>query len=218
MLVGDVVNSVRAILLDPVPTTWLDPAILLWLNDVLAAAANLKRDINPQIISVPLVSGSVQALPATAVQLLEPYYNTASLKACTISPMTPLQRRVPAWRSATTSIDASDIFVDERTPLIFHCYPPNTGAGSIQALCGVVPFLSGAGLIPLNTSAVAIPVPDNYRQAIVDGVVSKAMGANTRRQDIQKATVYWQKFEAGIVGGKMGQRETAPQFDDKEER
>ena len=217
--VGDVVSAARDVLLDPVPTTWADPTVLRWLNDVLAAAADLKRDILPQIVTVPLVAGSVQNLPAAALQLLEPYYNTASLTACTISPMTPLQRKNPAWRSTTAAVDALDVFIDERTPLIFHVFPPNTGTGSIQALCGVTPVLTEAGFVfPLNTSTVPLPLPDQYRQAIVDGLVSKALGANTRRQDIQKAQWYWQKFEGGIVGGKMGQREVAPQFDDKEER
>ncbi len=222
-IVGDLITSVRGILLDPTPTTWLDPLMADWLNDVLAAAANLKRDINPQVISVPLVAGSIQTIPATALVLLEPYFNGSTGSpgaAVTLSPMTPLNRRVPSWRATTPTASVTDIFPDERSPTIFHCYPPNNGSGAIMALCGVIPFipLTTTGLYPLNTSTVAIPIPDNYREAIVDGLVSKALAAQTRRQDVAKSTSFWQRFEAGIVGGKMGQREVVAQFDDKEEK
>ena len=218
VLVSDLIGSVRDELLDTGPSyyTWSDATLERWLNDVLAAAANLKRDISPQIIPIPLVAGSVQTVPANVLQLLEPYFNVDSGNAVTKGGLTLISRRFPAWRANTPTVDVSDVTTDERDPVHFQVYPPNDGTGRIMALCGVVPVLSAIGCLPI--SAATVPVPDNYRQALVDGVCSKALGANTRRMDISKANFYWQKFQAGIMGGKMAQMETAPELTDREEK
>ena len=214
--IGDLATSIRAVLLDPSPgVTFADTTILVWMNDVLAAAANLKRDISPQVISCPLVAGPNQTLPATALQLLEPYHNTASKAGVTKASQELITRRLPAWRSITGTIDATDIMLDDRAPTAFFCYPPNSGSGALTSLCGVLPIVSSP-TYPLISCAVALPVPDNYRFAIEAGVISRALGANTRRQDIQKSSFYWQQFEAGIKSGQMAQLASAPEDAAKE--
>ena len=212
VLVTDVIVAARDVLLDPSPgTTWTDTTLYRWLNDVLAAAANLKRDIAPAVINVSLAPGSIQTLLPPAIQLLEPYYNLNSGNSITKGGMTLISRRIPGWRSLPGAVDASDVTTDERSPIIFHCYPPNIGTGVMVALCGTIPSVTG----PPNVGYM--PVPDNFREAMVDGLCSKAFGANTRRMDLSKANFYWQKFQAGIIGGKMAQKETAPSLSDKEE-
>ena len=211
VLVSDVIGSARDILLDNQTAyyTWSDATLERWLNDVLAESVNIKRDINPQIIPVPLVAGSVQSCPATVLQLMEPYHNVVSGASVTKGGQELISRRFPNWRSMTPTVDASDVTVDERDPVNFHVYPPNTGTGEIMALCAVTPVLSAIGCLPISSSA--IPIPDNYRNALVAGVVSKALGANTRRQDIQKAQYYWGLFANGIKTGQQAQLETAPE-------
>jgi hypothetical protein len=219
IFVGDVVSSARDVLLDPAGATWVDATMFRWFNDVLAAAADLKRDINPQVITVPLVAGSVQQLPATALQILEPLFNTVSGNAVTEASMTLIARRLPGWRSVNPATDVTDMMTDERSPVVFHVYPPNVGNGNLTLLAGVTPVLPASALTPtLSTSTATVPIPDHYRMALVDGIVSKALGANTRRQDIQKATFYWQKFEGGILAAKVSQPDVQPVLAKREEQ
>lgn len=212
VLVSDVVGSARDELLDNGSLGfyfWSDAELERWLDDVMAAAATLKRDIYPQIIQIPLVAGSVQNVPAGALQFMEPYFNLVSQLGVTPGSIQLVQRRFPNWRSTfPPSIDVTDAFPDERSPLVFHVFPPNNGSGVLVALCGMIPVLAAIGCLPISNAV--IPLPDNYRQALVDGLVARAFGANSRRQDITKAQFYWQRFEAQIVGGKMAQRETVP--------
>jgi len=197
--------------------------MLLWLNDVLAAAVSLKRDISPVVATCPLVSGSVQNLPAATgqygsyVQCMEPLYNTASLNAVNKAGMTLIQRRIPNWRTITQTTDVTDVMFDDRSPTVFHVYPPNNGSGSLQMLVGGVPFMSGAGVATLNTSTTVIPIPDNYRQAIVHGLISKALASQTRRQDTQKAQFHWQIFEGMILASKIAIPEATPRLSEKEQ-
>jgi hypothetical protein len=45
-----------------------------------------------------------------------------------------------------------------------------------------------------------------------------ALAANTRRQDLAKSSAFWQRFEAGIMGAKIAQHETAPELSDAGQR
>jgi hypothetical protein len=208
VLASDVLLSARDVLLDngSGPQTWTDASLLRWLNEALAAAVTLKRDIAPAVLSLALVPGSVQGLPAGVVQILEPYFNTVSGNAVTKGGMTLLNRRFPTWRSNPATVDVSDVTTDERSPVIFHVFPPNTGGGAITALCGTLPTCT--------ILASPVVVPDHYRSALVDGVCAMAMAANTRRRDVTKTAFFWQRFEAGIMGAKIAQHETAPKLSD----
>lgn len=212
VLVSDVIGSSRDELLDNGSLGfyfWSDATLERFLNDVLAAAATLKRDIFPQIIQIPLAAGSVQTVPAGALQFMEPYFNLVSQLAVTPGSIQLIQRRFPNWRATIPAeTDVTDAFADERSPQQFHVFPPNNGSGVLVALCGMIPVLSAIGCLPISNAT--IPIPDNYRQALVDGVVARAFGANSRRQDITKAQFYWERFQSGIIGAKMAQRETIP--------
>lgn len=232
ILVGDVVASARDELLDPQGVQWVDATIMRWLNDVLAAAASLKRDIYPQVTGVPLTPGSVQALPAGLIQFMEPYYNTNTGKEVTKAGLALVARRIPAWRSATPTADVQEAMADERAPNYFHVYPPNTGTGNLTCLVGGIPYLNPAttpGLFSANypTSAAVpgylsqsqavIPILDNYRSALVEGLCAKALFANTRRQDVNRANLHWQKFEGGILSLKVSIPEATPKLSEKAE-
>jgi len=214
ILVETILQTARDITLDPGGVTWVDATMERFLNHVLASASNWKRDIYPQIITLPLVAGTIQTAPAGVLMVMEPYYNVDSGASVTKGELRLISRRFPNWRSNTPTVDATDIFVDDRSPDIYQCFPPNTGAGQIQALCGVTPIITAFGCLP--TSNTVFPLPDNYLGAVVDGLVGLCFGSNTRRQDITKANFYWARCQAGIIGGKQAQFEPAPMLGEKE--
>ncbi len=214
ILVETIMQTARGITLDPNGVTWLDADMERFLNHVLASAANWKRDIYPQIITIPLVAGTIQTAPAGVLMVMEPYYNTVSGASCTKGELRLLSRRFPAWLENAPTTDVTDIFVDERSPDIFQCFPPNNGTGEIQALVGATPIIGAFGCLP--TSNTVFPLPDNYLGAVVDGLVGLCFGSNTRRQDIVKANFYWSRCQAGIMGGKQAQFEPAPMLGEKE--
>lgn len=207
---SDVILSARDELLDNgVSQVWTDATLQRWLSEVLAAAVTLKRDIAPAVIAIPLVPGSVQQVPAGYVQFMAPYFNTSSGVAITPGGIVLLNRRRPAWRSETPTVDVTDVEADQRSPTIFHCFPPNTGGGNITALCGSLPVITA--------SNSPIVVPDNYRAALQAGLMSKCYAANTRRNDIAKAQFQWQVFESMVIGAKTAQKEVMSSLSDATE-
>ena len=210
LLASDIVGSARDELLDAgVTQTWTDATLLRWLLDVMAAAVTLKRDIAPAVVQIPLASGSVQTLSPPNVQFMAAYYNTGSGLSITPAGLVLQSRRFPAWRAATPATNVTDVMPDERSPLVFHVNPPNDGNGNITALCGTLPAPTA-----LNQPIV---IPDHYRAALVAGLVSKAFGANTLRNDIAKMQSQWQMFESMIIGAKTAQRETQSMLQDPTE-
>jgi hypothetical protein len=211
LLASDIIGSARDGLLDNgvSPVTWTDATMLRWLADVMAAAVTLKRDIAPAIVAVPLATGSVQLLQSPNVQFMAGYYNTSSGVSVTPAGLVLMSRRFPSWRAAAMTVDVTDVMPDERSPLVFHVNPPNNGTGNLTCLCGTLPVIT-------NDSS-PIVIPDHYRAALVDGLMSKGYFANTRRNDIAKGQAHWQMFESVIIGAKTAQRETQATLQDQTE-
>ncbi len=172
LVVSDILNSVRDELLDAgVQQTWTDPTLIRWLNDILAAAVTLKRDIAPAIVPIPLATGSVQLLQAPNVQFMAAYFNTASGVAINHSGLVLLGRYNPTWRATAPTTDVTDVQADERSPLVFHCFPPNNGTGNLTGLCGTLP------VVTVVTSPIVVP----HRQDA--GAVADVRGADHRCED-----------------------------------
>jgi hypothetical protein len=208
---GDIISSARDELLDNgvSPVVWTDTTMQRWLSDVMAAAVTLKRDIAPAIVQIPLATGSVQTLQSPNVQFMAAYFNTVSGLGITPGGIVLLNRKFPSWRSAATTVDVTDVEADQRDPLVFHVYPPNNGTGNVTAMCGTLPVVTS------NSSPIVMP--DHYRAALVAGLVSRAFGANTRRNDVAKQQVWWQMFESLVIGAKAAQREVMSTLVDQTE-
>ena len=142
VLVSDLLQSVRKTLNDPTPgQTWSDTDLVGFGNRVIAAACNIKRDLAPQIVMIPLQPGSIQNLPSNGLALMEVYYNVVSGAACRQGGLELKSAKFPSWRAAAPTNDAVTWFTDERSPLVFHVDPPNTGNGQVAALIGTVPSM-----------------------------------------------------------------------------
>src|ERR1700752_5343868 len=189
LVASDVLNSVRDELLDAglAPAqTWTDATLLRWLSEALGAAVTLKRDIAPQVVAIPLATGSVQQVPSSnpnCAMFLQGYYNTSSGNAVTPGGVLLLSRKRPNWRAQPPQVDVIEYEADQRSPTYFHVFPPNNGTGNLTALCGVIPVVKAL--------TDPIVVPDHYRSALMHGVVAKAYGASTRRNDVQKMMSHW---------------------------
>jgi hypothetical protein len=215
LVASDILSSVRDELLDAgvAPAqTWTDATLLRWLSEALAAAVTLKRDIAPQIVPIPLATGSVQQVPSSGpncAMFMQGYYNTSSGNAVTPGGVLLLSRKRPGWRATAPTVDVIEYEADHRSPTYFHVFPPNNGTGNLTGLCGIIPVVTAVGN--------PIVVPDHYRSALMHGVVAKAYGASTRRNDVPKMMAHWQMFEAMILGGKTAQIEVSPGVTDMSE-
>jgi hypothetical protein len=77
---------------------------------------------------------------------------------------------------------------DPRDPRRFAVTPPNDGTGSVQVLYGAVPTKV------TGNSGEEIPVAPNYLAPLIEYVLGKCWGKNSKSQDLTKSNIHMQRW------------------------
>ena len=207
ILASAIIAAARVTLLDPSPgTTWTDPMLLTMLNQAQRNACALRGELNTVHAAIPMVAGTLQTLPAGGTVLIRLDENAVGKRRCRLVDAALLDAALLTWPAATAAKEVAEYATDPRSPKRFHVTPPNDGTGSVVALYCAVPA-------PLATVASAIVLEDTHELALQHFVIGEAYAANTKRQDLTKATFYRQSFEKQLgisaqstvaVGAKYG--------------
>lgn len=184
---AQVIASVRLVLLDPTPGDWFtDTDLLDFINTAQVKAVLARPDINPSVATLTLAAGSVQQLSASGVAVLDLYHNTASKSVIRMAPRSMLDNGTPTWPAATQQTDVIHWVHDPRFRTMFRVYPPNDGAGSVQALVSTVPAR-------LVATSGTLEVSDLYKPVIDALVLAECYGANSVKRDVEKSSFYENK-------------------------
>ena len=189
ILASAIVAAARVTLLDPAPgTTWSDPALLGMLNQAQRNACALRGELFTVHGPIVMAVGTLQSLPAGGTALIRLHENVAGGRRCRLVDSGMLDAGSIVWPAETAAAVVQEYTTDAREPKRFQVWPPNTGTGSVIALYCAVPTSIAA-------LANAITLDDTTELALQHFVVGEAYAANTKRQDLTKATFYRQSFE-----------------------
>lgn len=206
ILASAIIASARVTLLDPAPgTTWVDATLLAMLNQAQRAACALRGDLFTVRAAITMVAGTLQALPAGGTGLIKLDRNVVSGRRCRLVDSAMLDAADRSWPAATAAVDVQEYTTDPRDPKRFHVTPPNTGAGSVVALYTAVPTA-------IAIVGNVITLDDIYELALQHFVIGEAYSANTKRQDLTKASFYRQSFEKQLGMGAQTQTAVAPKY------
>lgn len=176
------IAQLRVTLLDPSPgTTWTDAMLLGYINSAQRAIGLLRPELFTLRGSVPLVAGTEQQLPAGSTGVFRFERNTASGRAVRLVDASLVDSLAPYWNAATAEVDVQDYMIDPRDRTRFRVLPPNNGNGALTGLRGVVPTA-------LAAVGSTIDLEDTYEDPIKQFVLGECYAANTKRQDMAKAT------------------------------
>lgn len=195
ILASAIITNCRRILLDPSPgVTWLDAALLIMINQAQRAIVLLKHEAYTVLGPITLVAGTHQSVPAQGVAILDIYSNTAGGRTVTQVNRALLDSSNRFWPAATAEVPVQEWTADPRDPKRFRVSPPNTGAGSVQALYSMT---------PPDVAAVGnvITLDDIYEMPIQAFVLSKAYAENSTRQDLGKSGAYDTEWKQ-LIGAK----------------
>ncbi len=182
------IAQLRVTLLDPAPgTTWLDTMLLGSINSAERAACALRPEIYTERTPVDLVAGVEQQLPSGSTALLRAERNVASGRACRLVDFSLVDAGLPFWPAATEEIDVTDYTVDPRDRTRFRVLPPNNGDGQLLVLRGLLPPA-------LDATTDAINLGDEFEDPIKQFVLGECYAANTKRQDLAKASAAFERF------------------------
>lgn len=184
---GDVTGTARGLLLDAAATTWSDADLLGYYNEGLRATCLVKPDVYTTQASLTLVTGTEQQLPADSTGLVNVIRNTASKSVVTQVDQELLMEANRFWPAATVSVDIEHYTVDPRNPRRFLVYPPAANTSAVVTVYGITPTAAAA-------TSDAFPFPDAYQAPLVDYVLARAYGKNSKRQDLAKETYHMQAW------------------------
>lgn len=203
MLASDYIASLRVTLADKAAVTWLDADLLLFLAEAERQVCLLKPDAYTAVSSITLVAGRDQMLATTATGLFDIYRNTASGLPCGQVQRSLLDEAMRFRGVPTAEVDVRSWTADTRVPTRFTVQPPNTGAGAVDALIGLIPpAFTAAG----NTMHLS----DLFQEPIKFFALGEAYAANTKRQDVTKASFYRSEAAKTIGTRTQSQNAVAP--------
>lgn len=211
----EIIERVSIILNDEDHVRWTLPELCLWIKDAVKAIVLAKPSASTESRVLQLAAGTLQHLPTTGsptpLMLVDIPRN---LKTTAQSPrvggrtIRPVKRSVidvqePRWHDTKYTRPAAEVrnfIYDEATPLEFYVYPPNDGAGIVEAVMSVLPApLEPTGDVALVASySGSIGLPEPYSIAVVDYVVAKALSKDDLGGDPGRAMLHFQAFASAL--------------------
>lgn len=196
---------------------WPLPELCGWLNDGLKAIVIQKPNASAKTVTLSLVEGTLQSIPAGYVSILRPVRNIRAEQSDrqprrTISVVAEeqLNQLNPAWHdeySVRYAQQVKHFIFDEVNPYVFYVYPGNDGTGAIEAvLCAepaTVSAIDGIDVNDLDAYNTAVQMEDIYSGILLDYVMYRAKSKDM--QDAGSATraaLHYQQF-ANALGIKI---------------
>lgn len=200
--ISAVLQRAQVILQDVLGTRWDEPELLNWFSDGRREIAAARPTEFSKRVAVPLVRGTLQAVPEEAFQLIRVDCNVSrSLPRVTGRVVTQVERRVldamdPAWqdekRVPYTAV-ARHYAYDLNEPMAFYVYPGNTGAGTVEAAIAVLPSDASSANEPLGVRAV-------FANALLDYVLYRAFSKDADHEaNMARAREHYNNF-ASLTG------------------
>ena len=183
---------------------WTDAELLQWLSEGQRSIVMAIPAASQLVVTMALVAGTKQTIPAGGHTLLHIYRNLtaggAAGQACREVDASMMDTQYPTWHTDTATTPALFYVYDRMLdPTVFYVYPPNTGSGSLELNYSVMP-------IDVATTATNISVRDIFQVALLDFILYKAHCKDSDYAAGQGvAAAYFQAFSTEIVtqgGGK----------------
>lgn len=183
------IAKLRFTLLDPAPgTTFTDTDLRGALNEAQRAACELRPELFTKRAAIPMVAGTLQALPADGTVTMRLEENAVSKRRCHQVDAKLLDTANQVWPAATPEKDVQEYAVDPRDRKRFTVSPPNDGTGSVVALYGAVP----PEMADVNAT---IALDDVFEAALLAYALHRAYSANTKRADPTKSAAEYARFK-----------------------
>ena len=134
-----IVQRVVGTLQDPTSIRWTVGELCRYFNDGQREVILGRPDAMVTNVAQALVAGTKQSIPTAGAKLIDVVRNTVSKKAVRLCSREILDAQIPGWHALTQTVDAVHYMYDPRDPKVFYCYPPNTGAGSVDLIHSLLP-------------------------------------------------------------------------------
>lgn len=185
-----IMKRASTILQDADAVRWTAMELHDWLNEAQRAVSIAKPTAKSGTVSLTLVPGTKQVLPAQYTILSRIIRNGgANGKAVRqLARREILDAQIPGWHSTSTlSFNASVEYViqDIMNPREFYVAPGNTGTGELEAIVGIIPTPVAIPASPLGIESYTgnIDLPDIYQGVLLDFLLFRAFSKDSAAPD-----------------------------------
>lgn len=184
-------TGVRATLLDPTGVYWSESELVGYYNLFVVIAIGENPTALTKSVPFSLAAGVDQVLPSDAVQFLR---SPSNVNGPGISQVTgdAMQDADPYWYQQPPTSLVKHVVPDERDPLRFRVWPPNSGTGAIFVSYAYAPNDAVDGTSDFTLT-------EAYRAPARDAVLGMAYAKNTDRGDLQKSAFHFSRLDQGIA-------------------
>lgn len=201
VLASVVIGKAQAVLQDIAGTRWpVESEMLGWLNDGQREFVIIKPTISTVLLTMKMVAGTAQVLPAGYAQFLDMICNMGTDgntpgRATRLVDRETLDAQLPTWHASTPSATIKHFVFDVRMPKAFMVYPPQPGADQGYARMSVVKE-------PDNVVASSNPISidDIYQGALVDYILYRCFSKDSELSDAARAQSFKNSYITTLTG------------------
>lgn len=202
----DIVTKVLTTLQDD-GTHWTKSELLGWFNDGQREIVKYRPDASVAHRQVVLVTGTVQAIPATDLRLIGFVRNMGVGGAVPGRAIRDIDRddldtQNPDWHMDTAAAAVERGIFDDRDPKVFYVYPPQPGSGmgTIEIITSVPPVdctISGVNGAGADT---VISLDDIYANDLYNYTMAQALSKEAEYANPSAGSGYRQVFMQSVAG------------------
>lgn len=211
MKASDIMRDAAVLLLDSEFVRWPLTELSDWIDRGVETIITAKPSAKSKTLLVSLASGTKQSLPSDEgiVQLLDVVRNIGAGDApgrmVRQTARSELDSNEPNWHIAAKVPYRSEVrqFVfDEILPQTFWVYPGNDGTGKLETIVSFLPpnvnSRHAGDVADISTWEIEIGLDDQYRPALLDYVMWRALSKEDVAATFQKATAFFQSFQTAL--------------------
>lgn len=219
----DVMRSASITLQDSGTVRWIPTELLGYLNDGIREIVARKPNATTKTVTLTMAAGTLQELPEEYTILSDVTRNLTlghgeaggPVGGGAVRPIerTILDAQIPGWQDATVMPFAKKVvhvIYDPTDLRHFYVAPGNDGTGKVEAVVGFMPdpIATPANVLVVDEFTGEVPVPDLYRNALVDFVLHRAFAKDGASAGAaQRSVAHLEKFTAAL--SSIGQAEAA---------
>ena len=189
----EIITEVSEQLNDTDMITWTESMLIGYINSAQKAIASVRPDASSLTTTHPLVAGTKQTLPATAIRLTEVTRNMGADgltpgRTIRVADHDSLRLFDSSWHTAAQVAEIKNFAYNEKTPEIFYVDPPSDGTVQIEISYTIIPET-------IMDSNDILSLTDIYKNHVIQWVMFKAYSVEVDSHiSIQRAASHWDQF------------------------
>lgn len=201
ILASDIVDEVSKQLNDIDHVTWTEESLFEYITSAQEMIVSIRPDSYSIVTTMQMAAGSKQALPATALRLLDIKRNMGSNGTTPGRAVLPVEENALDlfafnWNAASQAAEVKNYSYDEKTPRTFYVDPPSDGTGWLEISVSRVPPVIDSGNDPLV-------LQDIYRNHVIQFVMFRAYSIEVDSLSSQRRAAEHKKTFFEMMEGKF---------------